>query len=408
VTTRYKILFSIELQNEYYSSLRCRDFSMMPSTETAALMRNQQMLYKVVGNSLVVLIKVNEADEPFVIINPDHKFLFYLALANPVFTTITNLDFDRFPRERYYFSNLTENRVADSLFISAPIGVYNNALAYKPGDLADDSTGNIFECIQTTGGGNDTTNGSFWHLRGEARYASGFDMLKFVTRVSTFFTAATATSFSIAAFGLNPATNLYDREFKLSRNVHTSGAPTNIVQADLTGLPNGRYILDINGEIFDVFVDDEAVYNNIFGVIEIFCHLPAGDDFALLDNAGKVKDQKVLGLSTWLRFQLRFANRLAYWKYVSLRNGIDNILDNTGSYNFSGIPLPPPPLPPPPSDMFLSNIPIPLHETPKVFNLDLTSSHSSEPPAAQNPDPNITGMLTRSNNDYYCNIYLNY
>jgi hypothetical protein len=68
-----------------------------------------------------------------------------------------------------------------------------------------------------------------------------------------------------------------------------------------------------------------------------------------------------------------------------------------------------PPLPAA-ADYFQSNHPILIRETPAVYDLELASPVSDEPPAAPNPNPDITGMLTRNDpgRDYYCTIYLNY
>ena len=35
MTTAYKILFAIDLQNEYYANGKCTDISIVPSAETA-------------------------------------------------------------------------------------------------------------------------------------------------------------------------------------------------------------------------------------------------------------------------------------------------------------------------------------------------------------------------------------
>ena len=107
----------------------------------------------------------------------------------------------------------------------------------------------------------------------------------------------------------------------------------------------------------------------------------------------------------WLRYQIRFANRLAFWKYVTPRKGVKAIKDKTNTYQF----VQSPPLPAVP-DYFQSDLPIPIKETPVVYDLELNNPVSDEPPAAPNPDPNITGMLSRKDpgKDYYCTIYLNY
>jgi hypothetical protein len=114
MTTAYKILFAIDLQNEYYTNGKCNDIHVVPSAETMLLLKNRQMLYKMVGNKFVVLVKVHDshagvnAGKPFVPLNNNEKFVFFLQLEKPVFTTITNIDFDLFASRRFYFSNIFE------------------------------------------------------------------------------------------------------------------------------------------------------------------------------------------------------------------------------------------------------------------------------------------------------------
>jgi hypothetical protein len=410
MTTKYKILFMVDLLNEYYRSLQCKDFTVIPSAETAELLKNSQMLCKTIGNKLIVLVKVGteapNEDKPFVTITPTNRFLFYLDLHQPVFTTVTNVDADKLRiKQRYYFTNLHENKAGIDLHLSRKIAAYNNAAAYKPGDLVDNGAGNIFECVQNTAGGNNTTDAAFWFPRSTEQFVSAADMLPFVTRTNRYQTTTPAKQFNIKVFGLNTVNNLYDREVKIAKSLATSDIATRDVPADLSELQPGRYKVQINTDSFDVFIDDTAVYRNFFSVIEVFSHLPATSDFSLLDAGGKVKDIVSGGSLQWLRYQVRFPNRLAFWKYITPRKGVKSITDKTNTYTFTQSP----PLPAAP-DYFQSDLPIPLYEAPAVYDLELNNPVSDEPPAAPNPDPTITGILSRTepNKDYFCTMYLNY
>ena len=411
MTTKFKILFMVDLLNEYYANLQCRDFSIVASAETALALQNHQMMYKTIGNKLVVLAKVQteagNEDKPMVPIAASTKFLFYLNLNEPLFTTVTNLDIDRYRLEqRYYFSNLYQNKSGDSLYLSKQIADYEGvATAYSPGDLVDDGSGTIYECIQKTAGGNDTSKTDFWFKRGTEQYVSSADMINCIARNNRFQATTADTKFTIQVFGLDTTTSAYTLPIPIKKNTVLSDMPTKAVPVDLSELLPGRYKIQINTDVFDVFVDDTVIYQNLFGVIEIFNHLPATSDFALLDNAGKVKDKLVGGNLQWLRFQVRFANRLAFWKYMTPRQGVKAITDKTNTYQF----VQSPPLPAKP-DFFQSDLPIPIQETPVKYDLELSKPISDEPPAAPNPNPHITGMLSRKEpgKDYYCTIYLNY
>lgn len=409
MTTKYKILFTVDLQNEYYSNQQSKDFSVIASAETARLLRNRQMLYKMVGNKLVVLIKVKtdapDTDKPFSEIEKKDRFLFYLSLNSPQFATLTNLDEDSLrERKLFYFSNLHENDLGGALNLTqrivAPVGPAN----FKPGDFTADGAGTVYECIKSTTSANPPPNPAFWHNRTAQQYVSSRDMVLFTTRTRTFVTTAPATQFNIRAFKVNTTTKLYTEEVSVKNNLVTTDTNTDTIQADLSDLLPGRYRVLVNANEYDLYIDDDAIYNGAFGVIEIFSHFNNGTPFAFWDATGKVKDT-VIGISgQWLQYRIRFANRMAYWKYITTRHDVTAI-DGGVLYSFD-----PTPAAPGPKDFFTSNKPIPLTEIPSEFTFTLSSAVFSEPPLAPNPDPNITGMLSRTNGDkdYYCTINLNY
>lgn len=423
MNTRFKILFSIDILHEYYSSRQCRDFNIIPSPETSLLLENHHMLYKVVNNKLVVLVKVEEepaegeedhANEPFVLLNPAQKLVFYLDLVKPVFMNISNIDFDLLQSRRFYFTNIYQNKKDGVLYLSSPVAVYDEEDIYAPGSFADNGLDQVFECIQATPDisdtAHDTTDEAFWVSRGNNQYTSPQDMIPFVTRIKNYTTTIAATAFKIKLFALNKENNVdYDVEISLpaDKSSFASEEPTKKVPVDLTGIASGRYLLTINDQPFEIYVDDNAVYRNYFGVVEVYNHLANGNDFALLDDEGKVKDIKVENKPVWLNYTIQFANRLAFWKYISAKEEVTGIEDNSMQYSFADVPLPPPPIPSMAAGIFLSDKPIPMREVPGFFDIILETPISGDVPKAPNPDPLISGMLTRFNSNYYCNIYLN-
>ncbi len=419
MTTAYKILFAIDLQNEYYANGKCTDISIVPSAETAILLKNRQMLYKMVGNKFVVLVKVQDstagvdADKPFVSLSTDEKFIFFLQLENPVFTTITNIDFDLFAARRFYFSNIFETKVGTSLHLSASVDLYNNSANYKPGDMVNAGTPVVFECIKSTNG-NNTGNASFWVNRGENIFSTQKDMYPFITRVTNFKAKTAATVFNIKIFAFNTVSKLYDKEVNINDNIISVGnVATKNVQVNMQQLPNARYVIKINDEDHEsgtdvagnpipFYLSDEVVNNNYFGVVEILNHNATDPSFSLLDATGKVKDTlDGLGKSVWLNYIIQFAGKMATWKYIVRTGKIISIEDGTAAYVFTKTTVDQ-------QDIFESNLPIRLSEKPVMFDLLLTNAVSSQPPPAPNPDPQVTGIISRTNTDYYCTIYLNY
>ncbi|MEP7236215.1 MAG: hypothetical protein ABI685_00055 [Ferruginibacter sp.] len=419
MTTAYKILFAIDLQNEYYANGKCNDIGILPSAETSLLLKNRQMLYKMVGNKFVVLVKVKDstagvdADKPFVSSGTDEKYVFFLQLEKPVFTTITNIDFDLFAGRRFYFSNIFETKAGTALHLSAPVDAYSNTADYKPGDMVNNGTATVFECIKSSNG-NDTGNAAFWVNRGENTFSTKKDMYPFITRVTNFKAKTAASVFNIKIFAFNPVSKLYDKAVKIKDNVIEVGSvPTKNVQVNMQQLPNDRYVIKINNEDHEsgtdsdgnsipFYLSDEVVNSNYFGVMEIYNRQATDPDFSLLDVNGKVKDKiNGLGKSVWLNYIIQFACKMATWKYIARTGKVISIQDETAAFSFVKTTVDQ-------QDIFQSNIPIRLSEKPVMFDLLLTNAVSSQPPPAPNPDPQVTGIISRTDTDYYCTIYLNY
>ena len=410
MTTRYKILFMVDLQHDYYKNLQCNDFDIFPSEETRVLLTNRQMMFKVVGNKLIVLVKVitNGADEnkPFTGMNSADKFLFYLQINRPQFSIVTNIDVDKLRAgKRYYFTNRQQNDLDGGLNLTNKIVPVVGPANYVPGDFTADGSNIVYECIKSTNETNNPPAPAFWQDRGNQQYVSGTDMIVSKTRIENYTVTTAAKQFAISVSGLNLTNNQYDLNIPIKENLFTSDQETKQLQVKLNELAPGRYKVKINTDEFDVFIDDAVVYNNVFGVIEIFSHLPNGPGFALLGADGKVKDKLNAGVAEWLRYKIRFANRLAYWKYNTPRHGVTAITDSGLQYSFN-----PTPAAPGDKDFFTSTKPIPLLETPWLFKVNVQSLSNDEDPLAPNPDPNVSAILSRTDTekDYYCNINLNY
>jgi hypothetical protein len=401
MTTSYKILFMIEMLHDFYKDGKCSDFRFVPSAETAVHLRNYNALCKTVGNKFVVLMKTDDTGKPFAEIKPEHKFSFFIELMKPLFMTVSNLDLTALAQKRFYFTNLHQNKVTispgnDVLYLSKEVGAYNTATAYNPGDLVI-SAGVVYECIAGTTGNLPTTPSAFWASREKNQYAALNDLIQFIPNQYSFKVNPAASVMNITVFALNITNNLFDR-LALQQKINFESAQEQ-VSVDLSSLADGRYRVVVNANTYEVYISNHAVYQNMFAVVDLHAHLPAGADFAFTDAAGKLKDQIVASKNVWLNYTIRFANRMAFWKYFTPKKGVISI-DSNPDYSFAGNANP--------ADFFTSAKPIPLKEKPHEFKLTLLQPVSTDPPLAPNPDVNASGMLTKNGSNYFCNIYLNY
>jgi hypothetical protein len=455
MTTTFKILFTVELLHDFYKEGICTDFKLIASEATKELLANCNAMYKTVGNQLVVLIKADSNNKPFIAPDKKAKFTFYMELMKPLFMTVSSLDLEALAGKRFYFSNLAQNKLTivpgiDELFVSNVIKPYDAAATYGTGDFvthndityelakqgvvdvpSDASTvwvsrkqhpyanklipayeaartyhtsdfvianDVIFECTADAAAGNKPTEGSaFWALRTKNQFASSKDLIQLVAKQSSFPVAPGAAAVQIEVYQLNLVNNLFEE--LVWKDTQYFEEPVTSVAVDLSKQLDARYKVLINGNVFDVYASNDAVYKNMFGVLDFYNHLPNGNDFAFFDAAGKLKDRLVVNKNLWLNYTIRFANKLAFWKYLVPQKGID-VIETVPAGQFAGNAVP--------ADFFTSKQMIPLQEKPQKFKLKLFQPISSEPPLAPNPDVQASGMLTKNGADYYCNIYLNY
>jgi hypothetical protein len=400
MTTSFKILFMAEVMHDFYKDGKCSDFRFIPTEETSRLLVNYKAICKTIGNKLIVLMKTDDAGKPFIKPKSTDKFTFYMELMKPLFMTVSNLELNALAGKRFYFTNLHQNKVTvavntDVLYLSKQIEAYAPAANYLPGNFVKE-TNVVYECIHASLG-NVPPNAAFWISRQKNQYASASDLIQFIPVQNTFPVSPAAASITVSVFKLNLTNNLFD-ELALQQIFNFETVVTDVL-VDLSSLAEAKYKVVINAQEFFVYVSNDAVYKNMFAVADLYNHLPDGNDFAFLDGTGKIKDQFIAGKNVWLNYRIGFANRVAFWKYLIPKKGVQAI-DSNPDYTFSGNANP--------ADIFTSQQPIPLVEKPHEFKVTLFQPVSSEPPLAPNPDVNASGMLTKNGSDYYCNIYLNY
>ena len=405
---RYRILAEADIRHEYYADGACEDFILRPSTPTEALLSERRLRWKVVGSKLLVLAAVDEAGRPVSPLPADLRLVFHMDLAAASFLAVSNVEPARLRSRRFHFTNLAGNAfpagTGQVLHLTRPVAAYDAARAYVPGEFVR-AGGDVWECAKAALGQDPAAPGSeFWVRKGAFQYAAGPDMLPFLGRSTEFSLATPARAFRIRIFGLDASSGAYTsliREDVVQVSPLEAGS---LVRADLSALPPGRYRLDINGETFEAWFDDEAVARGSFGVIELFGHLPATDPYALLDAAGTVRETA---------YVVRFGNRRAYWKYLTPLHKVEDILvagDHAQPTPFE--PGSDSPAPGAPKDFFVSKRPLPLTEraADNLFELKIGSDFRPAP----KPDPRLPGMLTQSFDsasqtylDYFCTIRLN-
>lgn len=386
----FEIVFTVEVLNDYFTSLECAALDFIAADETVTILKGQQMLSKTIGNNFIVITKINDAGQPYIEWPAATKLRFYIVINDTDFSNYTNIDYRPSTTAKYYFSNLSQNGVGNVLNVSSAVSLYNNTQTYNIGSLAADNTGNVFEALKKSEKTNkhSLTETAYWLPKtANTQYVNSNDSLPF-TGDSYTAPAASATDFTVNVFGLNTATNVFD---KLERtSVQSFNTAQTSVPVDLSGLAVGRYKISANTTDTFVYYDPAAVNQNILGVLEIFNHLPAANAFSLFDGSGVAKESK---------FTLHFANRSAVWRYLARTTDVKDVTDSSSTYTFTAVG---------PATIFASTVPIPLKEQPiGTLSID-TKKHGIVTPIG-NPNINRLTNITQNGELYYCiEKHLNY
>jgi hypothetical protein len=388
---KYAILFSVELMHDYYIDQRSNDFVVVPTAETAVLMRNLGMVYKYAGNQLYVLIKVDATTGlPLIPLDPSKNFVFAMALDHVHFYNFTNLTYSPSAPQRYYFSNTNQNQSGTDLLLQSPIKIYNNGTNYAIGDLVATNTNNVYEALKP-GSGNALTNADAWLSRNKTQYVNALDLIT-VTPFIASIAVTPATNFVVKVFGLNSGGTAYDQQVLDDINL-TYDTLQGTVQLRLENLAPGKYNISINGQPNLVYIDSNlAGSKTLFGIINIVNNYGGASAFSLFDGGGKPNAT---------RFIIRFANRAIIWRYIARTADITSVNDaNPAPTRYTFIPNA--------TNEFISVKPIPLNQQP-VTTLFIESTSLGNISSIANPTINRLGTINKDGFDYYCaELHLNY
>jgi len=337
----YKILFRVELYNDYFADEKARHLEIVPADDTAVLLRNHQILFRQLGNRFIALAKVNSAGKPFISIDPSIVFRFYLQIADYPFLQYSSLPFEPASPKRYYFSNRTENVVTSGNplysknYISKELNSpHNTATNYKAGDLVINNITDkeIYEAVRK-GINKPLNDPGFWFKRTTVttprQYVHRGDLQSFAGSSYNFRISAPASKVGINVFRFDAITGLFNQP-ATSYNLEFE-SPMQDIPVSIANLVPGNYKIyftyDGNQEDQEIYIDPDMLLNGRIGVIEIFNNLPAASSYSFLDATGKIKDPET-------KFSLRFPNRIAYWKYITKTDSVKAIKEKNNAFIF--------------------------------------------------------------------------
>lgn len=345
MNVKYQVLASLALQHDYYTDGRCPDFRIVPSSGTQATLKNIGAVYKVTGNKLQVLIRTDEQDKAFIPVTDAHSFVFYLLAENPLFFNITNVTQQPASHRRYYFTNRPNYQPAGPvLYLNQVPEQYYDHNTYQVGDLVTDGSGHVAEAIKSSSWPDNVRlpgDPESWVFKTDttASYVNKKDIVEFATAIYYYQLATPAKLFTIhiSRYNADSSTTLVSTITPPEYDTDQTA-----ISIPLNTLAPGYYKVEVNGQEKNIYLDPEAVYGRVFGIVELFGISGAGS-LAMFNASGVLKHPE---------YVLRFPARSVVWKYLT-NEELDHV--SYGTYDFyyaadekSGL------------NSYISNFPIPL------------------------------------------------
>lgn len=394
---KYKILFSVELQHDYYNQQEAfNDIEMIPTVNTKKTLSGNRILYKVFGDKFIALVEVDGSGKPIIPIDQSTSLRFLLKLKNPSFNNITALKMFNSKDEIYYFTNHAANEDINNgtLYLSSVIQDYIVSKEYEVSSLVFNGT-EMFEAIQYIPPltNHPVSESNFWRKLDNSRFPvyvfndpskippdiyKGniflnsnvlYESRKFIPRGispdlsdTDSFNAAPSLRYatqedliakdfiSISKYDKSNHGDIYvgeiffsDDDLKLHKAIkfieRENAVPVGDVDFWQDVVPPQR---------FAISNDTVDFRDNIFGVIDLFFDLPPASNYSMM--AG--------GIVQEVSYVVRFKNRITIWKYISQNNTVTSITDPNGNFTFTRT-----------GNEFTSDTPVPLLAKPiQSFN----------------------------------------
>lgn len=342
----YRTLLEVEIRHDYFLlpgaiTKYTEDydvaklFSITPSEQTANLLRDHKMMFKVTRTGFMILVQaefVSAAIGYASLIDADAtmSFSFYWTLRDNCFVNYTNQRLTEPANKIYYFSNRTSSQQAGITYLNKTIpafGVtYPDTVEYHLGDIVSQG-GQTVEMINMVSPAiNFPGNAASWQLINPAvvNYVNPFDRINWQSSVYNHQRANTTPGEFITYQLFNVDGILVDMDLNTGMNHLQSeyrapmvaGDPVNHT-IDLSRLKPGVYSLQINETggptIISCYLLKKTIQPYLFAVSEFFV-AGAAAPFQFIINNTVIK-RWVLN-DPAKKFLVRFRNRLTRWKYL--------------------------------------------------------------------------------------------
>jgi|GEM_PF-4978164 hypothetical protein len=318
---RFRELFTIELLHDYMADGKATGLLLMPTEDCLHALQKQGLIFKFHGNKGYIISRTPEGIKPAVELPDSIAFHFLLQITDTALGSYTNLPIGS---KRYLLHNLV-NGVANGVkYLYPPLPAYDAAASATLGMLTKQGA-DVIECLGNfAGGAHSIGNTAHWRNCGQVSYLHAPHQLLFTGLAATFPVAPDATNVQVQLFGYNLATNAYKIGTPVLDKTFENKKAVSQQSVDLKQLPEGRYLVRVNGIDTPIYHRPAADWTTSLGLVQILHHSGTPADYRLV-NAGNLLSPV---------FTIRLAPALRLWRYKARTAFVKKVYDSTGAIEF--------------------------------------------------------------------------
>ncbi|WP_299885337.1 hypothetical protein [uncultured Lacinutrix sp.] len=351
---RYSLIFTIELEHDYYSVTTPSLLRIVPTVKTRKILIGAGLIVKFFQNKLYVLVKHIDDTIPLLKLSNDFKLQFFIEIIDSNFSSITNYTSIDPYNVKLYFSNTNSiidgnNKSIDNiLFLNEKLPIFDATQAYAYNDLVRNGSDVAYECLKKVDAntGNLNDDEQFRELE-EVSYVTSETAIRFTGTATTISLNNPSTTIEITYYKYNIITNDFDIELKKTTIGIIENPTEDIINKvslnflDELNIPfqEGIYRVTINSQEEYFYFRLENDWQPYIGLINIHNNsLATEDEYRILKEDGSFYTIAPENTEIEVRnYKIRFAPAQYLLKYVCKTNLVTDIVDDDGNIEFDNL-----------------------------------------------------------------------
>lgn len=384
---KYKKIYSIEVLNDYFPNGKGGAYRFVPTEACKKLLQKTGAFFKVWGNILYVVVKIDNSGKPLFPIPVNSLFEFYVEPLDSDFYLYSATAIK--DPLRYLFHNAAPAVSGGLKCLGGLPPAFDNTNAYSLSDMVTGPGNEVFEALKNLGAGSSLNNGLAWANRGQSAYATRQSLIPCFGSSASFPVAPSGTTVRVEILKVHPANVV--PAIPVSNETFFFSTAVSAQQVNCEKLTPGVYEIRINNVPHTAYIDPAQTWQSFPALTMVGHYSHLASNLALTDVNGVLLSPE---------YTIRFAPRIVLWQLKYWGNQLPVNSDSSGSPQDIIFTRPGPQ-----PNIFLSSLPVRMQQS--AYKNGILLLNNNDPPDQLKinhlPTPSSAGfeVFRQNDTDYF-------